>query len=385
MFSNKYIYIYTTIMVVVVAALLALAATMLKPFHERNAKVETMQNILKAAGIASQAENAAEMYAAYIQEEWTVNTKGEIVARYDADGRLIEGDSLAPRAFGIEMKKALTEGEKALFPVYLCRKGETLGFIMPLYGKGLWGPIWGYITLQPDMKTVSGVSFRHQGETPGLGSEIAEESFQAPFAGKQIFDVQGQFTSITVQKGGIKQFKGDPVHAVDAISGGTLTSNGVSDMLRSCLTCYLPFFERMQNDSALLAVVGQAEGASASAASADARAATEDAETPAPTVAAPASTPKAASQADNDDEPDMDDIPRPRPVQPIENRAAKQDAPAHKQDTPSRGEQPVKPAQPTQPTHPAQPEKNDAPQPSTPAQPSQPQQPVEPVQPKVVE
>ena len=363
MFSNKYIYIYTTIMVVVVAALLALAATMLKPFHERNAKVETMQNILKAAGIASQAENAAEMYAANIQEEWTVNTKGEIVARYDADGRLIEGDSLAPRAFGIEMKKALTEGEKALFPVYLCRKGETLGFIMPLYGKGLWGPIWGYITLQPDMKTVSGVSFRHQGETPGLGSEIAEESFQAPFAGKQIFDVQGQFTSITVQKGGIKQFKGDPVHAVDAISGGTLTSNGVSDMLRSCLTCYLPFFERMQNDSTLLAA-GQAE------------AATEDAETPAPTVAAPAAAPKAAApQADNDDEPDMDDIPRPRPVQPIENRAAKQ-------DTPSRGEQPAKPQQPT---HPSQPEKTDAPQPATPTQPSEPAQPVEPVQPNIVE
>lgn len=384
MFSNKYIYIYTTIMVVVVAALLALAATMLKPFHERNAKVETMQNILKAAGIASQAEEAAALYATYIQEELTVNVKGEILARYSADGRLLAGDSLIPRAFDIEMKNALTEGENALFPVYFCRKDEnTTGYIVPLYGKGLWGPIWGYITMAPDMNTVSGVSFSHSGETPGLGSEIAEESFQMRFTGKQIFDEQGQFTSITVQKGGVKQYKGDPVHAVDAISGGTLTSNGVSDMLRGCLSCYIPFFERMQNDSALLAVVGQAEGASASAASADARAnATEDAETPAPTVAAPASTPKAASQADSDDEPDMDDIPRPRPVQPIENRAAKQDAPAHKQDTPSRGEQPVKPAQPT---HPAQPEKTDAPQPSTPAQPSQPQQPVEPVQPKVVE
>ncbi|MDE5703683.1 MAG: Na(+)-translocating NADH-quinone reductase subunit C, partial [Bacteroidales bacterium] len=154
MFSNKYIYIYTTIMVVAVAALLALAATLLKPFQDKNARVETMQNILKAAGIASTAEDAEALYVGRIREELTVNAGGEVLARYGSDGALLDG--AGARAFDISMKNALEAGEEGAFPVFVCRKDGEDGYIVPLYGKGLWGPIWGYITFAPDMNTVLG-------------------------------------------------------------------------------------------------------------------------------------------------------------------------------------------------------------------------------------
>lgn len=338
MFSNKYIYIYTTIMVVVVAALLALAATLLKPFQDKNAQVETMQNILKAAGIASTAENAEALYAANIKEELTIDAAGEVLARYASDGRLLDGKGV--RAFDISMKDAMEAGQGAGLPVFVCRQGESDGYIVPLYGKGLWGPIWGYITFASDMNTVSGVSFGHQGETPGLGAEIVSDAFQQPFAGKRIFDAQHQFTSVTVQKGGVKNYKGDPVHAVDAISGGTITSTGVSDMLRDCLTYYIPFFNRMQD--------GMPAGAD-----------TVQAEEPAVEPAKPVQ-PRRTVQSEE----------RPRPEPVAEPAPAPQPQPAPEPVAESVTPTP-EPAAPIQPETPAQPE----PQPTAPEQPETPVQP----------
>ncbi len=351
MFSNKYIYIYTTIMVVAVAALLALAATLLKPFQDKNARVETMQNILKAAGIASTAEDAEGLYADFIREELTINTAGEVLARYGSDGALLDGTGA--RAFDISMKNALEAGEHGAFPVFVCRKDGTDGYIVPLYGKGLWGPIWGYITLAPDMNTVVGASFGHQGETPGLGAEIATDAFQQPFAGKRIFDAQQRFTSITVQKGGVKNYKGDPVHAVDAISGGTITSTGVSDMLRDCLTYYIPFFNRMQGDSTLAAADSL------------------KAEEPEPAKPEPVAQPRRVVQ-----QPEEPAQPAKPAVEPTAAPAAPPVPVQEPEPQPVQPEQPVEPAQPVTPETPAQPE----PQPVQPEQPSEPAQPEQPVE-----
>lgn len=329
MFSNKYIYIYTTVMVVVVAALLALAATLLKPFQDKNAQVETMQNILKAAGIASTAEDAEALYAGYIREELTIDAAGEVLARYASDGSLLEGQG--PRAFDISMKNAVAAGKDAEFPVFVCRKGEADSYIVPLYGKGLWGPIWGYITFEADMNTVAGVSFGHQGETPGLGAEIVGDAFQQPFAGKQIFDANRQFTSVTVQKGGVKNYKGDPIHAVDAISGGTITSTGVSDMLSDCLTYYIPFFNRMQDGAAGMAADSVAE------------------EEPAEVTPEPVAPVRRAVQP-------AEPQPAPQPVPAPESEEEKPAAPAQPA-APETPETPVvQPVQPEQPAEPAQPE-----------------------------
>jgi Na+-transporting NADH:ubiquinone oxidoreductase subunit C len=110
---------------------------------------------------------------------------------------------------------------------------------MPLRGTGLWGPIWGYISLQPNMNTVFGAVFDHQGETPGLGAEISTEWYQKYFIGKTLFQDSTKFVSIKVIKGGAKK---DDSHAVDAISGGTITSKALEAMIDTCLVQYKTFF-----------------------------------------------------------------------------------------------------------------------------------------------
>jgi len=115
--------------------------------------------------------------------------------------------------------------------------------ILPVEGKGLWGPIWGYVSLESDLNTIFGVTFDHKGETPGLGAEINTSDFEGMFRGKKLFD-NGDFVSVMVHKGGAED--GD-VHGVDAISGGTITSNGLQNMLRDCLEKYNAYLIKNRN------------------------------------------------------------------------------------------------------------------------------------------
>ena len=115
-------------------------------------------------------------------------------------------------------------------------------YIIPLRGKGLWGPIWGFISLEEDLNSVFGAVFDHSSETPGLGAEINRASFEDPFSGKSIFEGD-EFTSIKVIKGGAEE---DDMHGVDGISGGTITSDGVSDMLDERLRMYLSYFSTLK-------------------------------------------------------------------------------------------------------------------------------------------
>ncbi|MBQ8702884.1 MAG: FMN-binding protein [Bacteroidales bacterium] len=172
-FSNRYIFIYSGVLVVVAALILTVVAVSLKPAQEKNQQAETKQMILKTIGIESTRDNAAELYAKHITE---------------ADG-------------------------------YYTFSG---GIIIPLHGTGLWGPIWGYLALDAE-STVVGAVFDHKGETPGLGGEIASDKFAARFIGKRM-DAE----PIHLKK------NADPAnpYEVDAISGGTMTSNGVTAMLQ---------------------------------------------------------------------------------------------------------------------------------------------------------
>jgi Na+-transporting NADH:ubiquinone oxidoreductase subunit C len=226
-FSNTYIFTFSIIMVVVVALLLSMAAMQLKPFQDKNVEVEKKQNILASIRIKSTVKDAVELYAKYITESYVLNNKGEKQEGVDA--------------FAVELKNELGKpAAERMLPVYVgTLDDKTNAYVMPLRGKGLWGPIWGYISLQPDFNTVYGAVFDHQGETPGLGAEISYEWFQKPFYGKTIFKDSTEFVSIKVLKGGAK--KDDP-HAVDAISGGTITSKALEAMLDSCLIQYKPYF-----------------------------------------------------------------------------------------------------------------------------------------------
>jgi Na+-transporting NADH:ubiquinone oxidoreductase subunit C len=226
-FSNTYIFIFSTVMVVLVALLLSLAAMQLKPFQDKNIEVEKKQNILASLRIESTTKNAVDLYAKYITDSYVINNKGE-----KQDGVV---------AFDVDLK---TELEKAasqrLLPVFVgTLDDQSKAYSLPVRGKGLWGPIWGYVSVKPDMNTIYGVTYDHQGETPGLGAEISTKEFQEPFMGKTLFKDSTDFVSIQVEKGGAK--KDDP-HAVDAISGGTITSKGLQAMLDSCLVQYKTYF-----------------------------------------------------------------------------------------------------------------------------------------------
>lgn len=226
-FSNKYIFIFSTVMVVIVALFLSMAALQLKPYQDKNIEVEKKQNILASINIQSTPENAVDLYSKYITNSFVVNHKGE----------KLEGED----PFYVEMKNELAKApEERHLPIFvgtLDNGGNA--YVTPLRGKGLWGPIWGYISFEPDFNTVFGAVFAHQGETPGLGAEISENFFQKPFIGKKIFEDSTRFVSIKVLKG---ENTTNNIHAVDAISGGTITSKGLEAMLDSCLVMYTPYF-----------------------------------------------------------------------------------------------------------------------------------------------
>ncbi|OFX16317.1 MAG: NADH:ubiquinone reductase (Na(+)-transporting) subunit C [Bacteroidetes bacterium GWA2_31_9] len=224
--KNSYIFIYSTIMVLVIAAALTVVALQLKPAQENNIRIEKMQNILQSVKIPSTPKDAETIYKEKITETFVINTQGNIV----------EGKNAFDINLADELKKE-NDAER-LFPVFVCspNKNDTVKyFIVQLRGKGLWGPIWGYMSFNADLNTVYGCMFDHKGETPGLGAEINTAVFQSQFVGKKIFDENNKFVSIATVKGGTKD---DDPHGVDAISGGTITSKGLEAMIYDCLKAY---------------------------------------------------------------------------------------------------------------------------------------------------
>ncbi|MBK9290129.1 MAG: NADH:ubiquinone reductase (Na(+)-transporting) subunit C [Bacteroidetes bacterium] len=244
MYSNSYIFRYAGIMVIVVAAVLSAAAMLLKPLQERNEAVDKMISILRAAGYDDvNAGNAIELFNNTITNMIVINQDGEVVDDYTGPGK--ENS----RAFKINLKEQLynkSVNRPFELPLFKASKNGEVIYIIPMRGVGLWGPIWGNIALREDFNTVVGVTFGHKSETPGLGAEIVEPLFTEHFPGKQLFDESGNFVSIRVVKGGAATLGAEMQnHAVDAISGGTITSNGVSDMIRNVLESYEPFIKKL--------------------------------------------------------------------------------------------------------------------------------------------
>lgn len=232
--GNTYTVIYAAIMVVFVAALLAFASMSLKPRQVRNVEIQKKQSILSSVNIESTTANAEKLYADKIVKQYVVNVKGEQV----------DGD-----AFNIDLKKEFSKPEdKIQLPVFECKTDDGLKYIFELRGTGLWGPIWGFISLDADMNTIYGANFGHQGETPGLGAEIATVKFEKQFNGKTIFDKNGEFMKLGTETLPIlvaKVGQNAPAeHKVDGISGGTITSKGLQQMLKVDFTRYEQFIKK---------------------------------------------------------------------------------------------------------------------------------------------
>ena len=220
--SNVYIITYSVVMVVIVAVLLSLAAIGLKPRQDANILNEKKSQIVKALGYDATTVSYDEVVAE--------------AALLNAEGVAVENDTQKVFDALQSVKDSRDAGE---FPIFKATDGSV---VVPLYGAGLWGPIWGYVALAPDMNTVKGIVLDHQGETPGLGAEIATAKHQAMYVGKTVFEGE-EFVGITLKKGGAD--KNNP-HEVDAITGGTKTSDGVSAMIKDCLVSYKPYFEAVK-------------------------------------------------------------------------------------------------------------------------------------------
>lgn len=222
--SNGYTFGFAAVMVVVVAAVLSFVATSLKPMQDKNVELEKMQNILSSIQVEVSRDEAAEVYQDYILEELVVS-----------EGSLVQGVD----AFNVDMAKEIRlENDERNAPLYVAEKDGKTYYVIPLRGAGLWGPIWGYLSLEEDLNTVYGAVFDHKAETPGLGAEIKYPIFTDQFKGKKILDDQGNFLGIDVRKGG-----STTDYEVDGISGGTITSDGVEVMILDCLKSYFPFLK----------------------------------------------------------------------------------------------------------------------------------------------
>ncbi|UOX34391.1 NADH:ubiquinone reductase (Na(+)-transporting) subunit C [Flavobacterium sediminilitoris] len=233
--SNLYTIIFSVILVVVVGSLLAFFASATKEMRDNNDKVKTQMDILSAMGIDSDRTNATETFNKYIKEQFVI------------EGEKVTEDK---EAYLINIKKELDnakQGKVQKLPLFVGEKEGKKIYIVPVRGNGLWDAIWGYVALNDDLKSINGVYFDHKGETPGLGANITEAFFEDDFKGEMIFDAEGNYKSVEISKS-----NGDPNNVdksdnqVDAISGATITGNGVGAMLKSGIKLYLPYFETIK-------------------------------------------------------------------------------------------------------------------------------------------
>lgn len=228
--SNVYTIVYITVLVVIVGAALAFTAMSLKDRQHENADADKMKQILQSVHVTTERSTVVDDFHRYITSSLVVNSKGETV----------EGAEAFTVNVATEAKKDASE---RLLPVYICSLPDAgTKYIIPLAGMGLWGPIWGYVSLDADGTTVYGAFFDHQGETPGLGAEITKPQFTDQFDGKKMFK-DGIFLPVSVVKKG--QAPTGNEDYVDGISGGTITSKGVSSMLTDCLTPYKAYLESL--------------------------------------------------------------------------------------------------------------------------------------------
>ena len=231
--SDLYAIIYSAVVVVIVAFLLAGVSSVLKPMQDANIELDKKKQIL--ASLNEEPGNPALRYDELIEADYIVNAAGALVA--EEGGFKVENDDI----------------NEDNLPLYIAKdKNGNRKYIIPMTGNGLWGGIWGYIALNNDCNTIYGVYFSHASETPGLGAEIAGDKFQSRFTketdkdgnviAKKVFDENGEVL-LEVKKG--KGKVGAEYH-IDAVSGATLTCNGLDDMLKRKLAPYYNYLNNVK-------------------------------------------------------------------------------------------------------------------------------------------
>lgn len=232
--SNLYIIIYSAILTIVCGGLLALAAEGLKERQQANIDLEQKKNILSTVITLSETDNVESIYNKRVKA-FVIDYNGNVQSNLVAKNIVVAA----------EYKKA---PQDRLLPVYEFKKEndstQVEAVVLPVYGYGLWNSIWGFVALKADFNTIRGISFKHAGETPGLGARIESEEIQDRFKEKMIFE-NGAVVSIVMQKGEGHDYSNDK-HKVDGMSSATLTGKGVNNMLLDYFTCYQNYLKKNQ-------------------------------------------------------------------------------------------------------------------------------------------
>ena len=243
--KNSYTVIFAIVMVLVVGSVLAYAAASLKGKITENQRIEKQQNILYAFGVNENDETSANFVAA--------DKVADEFSKYVTKQLVIQGDNVTEddQAYLIDIKKeksnAKDDASKRRLPLFVGDvDGKTI-YVVPIYGKGLWDAIWGYVGVDENM-VVHSAYFDHKGETPGLGANIKERYFMDDFIGEHLLDDSGEFKGITVAKGNAdpKNLRKED-NKVDALAGATITGDGVTAMIKSDLKLYVPYFKNLKN------------------------------------------------------------------------------------------------------------------------------------------
>ena len=257
--KNSYTVIFAIGMVIVVGVILAGLFSWTKPMITQNEEIEKQQNILYAMGVNENDESSAvfvspevapDQFGKFVKEQVviTVDASGKVIKTQNRDEYMAENKK-EPYLIDIKKQKSNAKaGENRQLPLFVGeREGKTY-YVAPIYGKGLWDAIWGYIALDEKM-VVQGAYFDHKGETPGLGANIKQRFFMDDFYGEHLLTDAGVFKGITVAKGNADPKNEDKTdNEVDAIAGATITGDGVTAMIKQDLKLYKPYFDTLKTN-----------------------------------------------------------------------------------------------------------------------------------------
>ena len=251
--SNTYVIVFSAILTIVLGGLLSLANQGLKPMQQKSVELDTKKKILSAVTDlkGKKGNEVIELYGQTI-ESIVVDINGELIDK-DEKGLDIEAEKVN---IAKNFKKV---SEERQYPVFIYHKAGNKdaieAYIFPVYGKGLWGPIWGFIALETDLNTIKGTSFDHKSETPGLGSRITSTEIRNRYNGKKVFNNSGDLVSISMLKGENNAPDKLDDHHIDGLSGATLTANGVNDMLENYFKYYQGYINKSKGATKKVALL----------------------------------------------------------------------------------------------------------------------------------